>query len=216
MLKHVGKHNNRRVLIVFKELPEPQSHMALVVYTDTLPTPMHDMLIRVVESKAGQSANELADALHKNKFADGRNMLTALHKQGWLKKVQTKQVIVMANAKSQVRLDEINSIIRKLKTGGEGAKQLAELDANTGLYDPAKASNIIDVTQFSAQAQQESEILTNEVIAKQTLTQAEKMETEANKLLAEVERLKKEAYTLDSSLKPKRSRAKVKRKKIAA
>ena len=37
MIKHVGKHNDKKIAIVYREVPS-EAHMALVVYTDTLPT----------------------------------------------------------------------------------------------------------------------------------------------------------------------------------
>jgi len=41
MIKHVGKHNQRKVAIVYKTVPN-EDHMALVVYTDNLPMMIHD------------------------------------------------------------------------------------------------------------------------------------------------------------------------------
>jgi predicted ArsR family transcriptional regulator len=117
MIKHVGRHNEKKVAIVFKTLPNDPSH-ALVVYSDTLPSFIHDGLMAVLESNNGQSAKELADELDKHTMADGRNVLAALHTDGYLTKVETRHVIVEANSKSGVRLDELNKMLGEMNTTG--------------------------------------------------------------------------------------------------
>jgi hypothetical protein len=42
MLKHVGRHGDRKVAIIFREIPG-EEHMCLVIYPDVLPTHFHDM-----------------------------------------------------------------------------------------------------------------------------------------------------------------------------
>jgi hypothetical protein len=37
MLKHIGRHGDRKVAIIFRELPG-EEHMCLVIYPETLPT----------------------------------------------------------------------------------------------------------------------------------------------------------------------------------
>jgi len=117
MIKHVGRHNEQKVAIVFKTLPNDPTH-ALVVYSDTLPTFIHDGMMGVLESKNGQAANELAEELDKHTLGDGRNILQALHTDGYLTKVETRHVVVEANAKSGVRLDELNSMLGEMSTTG--------------------------------------------------------------------------------------------------
>lgn len=221
MIKHVGRHNNKKVVIVFRQLQDMNSHMALVVYTDTMPANYHDNMMKVLESAVGQQAKDFADALHRSVFNDGRNMLQTLHSNGWLKKVQTSQVIVEASPKSHVRLDELNEIINKIDAGGEAADKLKQLDAQRGLYDPAKA--IKEPTDVVADAEIVNEtevptiasdgVLTDEVIAQNTLQQAEQMEAQIKTLEAEVGRLREEAYSMAPSLKPKRKYTR--KKKVA-
>ena len=117
MIKHVGRHNEQKVAIVFKTLPNDPNH-ALVVYSDTLPTFMHDGMMSVLESKNGQAASELANELDKHTLGDGRNILQALHADGYLTKVETRHVIVEANSKSGVRLDELNKMLGEMSTTG--------------------------------------------------------------------------------------------------
>ena len=105
MLKHVAKHNDKKAVILFREVPN-EGHMCLVAYSDLLPRLMHDEIMKVLESQVGQNAENLADALFRNVMADGRNTLESLHMNGLIKKVPTNQVIVTPGGKSTVRLDE--------------------------------------------------------------------------------------------------------------
>ena len=114
MIKHVGRHGDRKVAIVFREVPG-EEHMCLLVYTETLPIAMHDAMVRAIESAACQTAENLGDALFRELFSDGRPMLQTLHAEGMLKKVQTKQVVVTPNPSSHVNLEEMNTILRKMK-----------------------------------------------------------------------------------------------------
>jgi hypothetical protein len=91
-MKHIGKHGDRKICILFRQVPG-EDHMALVIYSDSLPAMLHDEVMKVVESQAGQGAKVLADALFRNTMPDGNNTLTALHGGKFLKKVQTKQII---------------------------------------------------------------------------------------------------------------------------
>ena len=198
MIKHVGKHNQRRVAIVYRKVPD-EAHMCLIAYTDSLPSMVHDEAMKCLESEVGQQAKELADALFRTTMADGTNCLTTLHKGGWLKKVPCNQVIVTPTAKSTVRLDELNDIMDKLEAGGEAAAKLADIDANRGIRGVIQEGRelgqpAVDVTRTGAA--DTAGVLTDDVLADQRITQADKMETEAKALLAEAKRLKQEATQL--------------------
>jgi hypothetical protein len=209
MIKHVGKHNQKRVAIVYRTVPD-EDHMALVAYADSMPSMIHDEVMKVIESDIGQNAKELADALFRTTMADGTNCLTTLHKGGWLKKVPCNQVIVTPTAKSTCRLDELNKLLKKIEDGGDAAATLADMDANRGikgvvqegreLGQPAKpftGTTSADVT---------GDALTDADLATQRTAQANKMEAEAKALLAEAKRLKQEATQL-SQPKAKNVRA---------
>ena len=79
MIKHVGKHNQRKIAIVYRKVPD-EGHMALVMYTDNLPMMVHDEAMKVLESEVGQNAKELADALFRHIMPDGTNCLQHIHK----------------------------------------------------------------------------------------------------------------------------------------
>lgn len=202
MIKHVGKHNQRRVAIVYRKVPD-EAHMALIVYTDSLPMMVHDEMMKCLESEVGQQAKELADALFRTIMADGNNCLTAIHKGGWMKKVPTNQVIVTPTVKSTVRLDELNDIMDKLEAGGEAAARLADIDANRGIKGVIQEGRelgqpAVDVTRTSA-GSVSGDVLTDDVLAEQRTQQADRMEAEAKALLAEAKRLKQEATQLSQS-----------------
>jgi len=194
MLKHIGRHGDRKVVIAYNTVPS-EDHMCLIIYSDSLPTMMHDEVMKVLESAAGQSAKVLADALHRNILPDGANTLGTLHRNGWLKKVQTKQVIVTPNAKTSIRLDELNDAIAKIEVGGEGAKKMAELDATRGFNDPGKQKgrDLGEPAKVEQKSVNTNEALTDADLAKLNLTQAASMEAQAKTLLAEAKRLKEEA-----------------------
>ena len=196
MIKHVGKHNQRKIIIVYKTVPD-ETHMALIAYSDSLPSMIHDEAMKVLESEIGQNAKELADALYRNTMADGNNCLTALHKGGWLKKVPTNQVIVTPTSRSTVRLDELNDILAKLEAGGEAAQRLADLDSNRGTKGVLKTGREVGEPSVNTS----SAVLSDADLAEQRLTQANKMEADAKSLLAEAKRLKDEAKSLTPKAK---------------
>jgi hypothetical protein len=207
MIKHIGRHGEKKVVVAYNTVPG-EDHMALVIYSDALPAMIHDEVMKVVESSAGQSAPILADALFRNIMPDGNNTLGALHKGGYLKKVQTKQVILKPNAKSSVRLDELNEILKKMEGSAEAAKKLADIDAGRGYADPSKnGSRDVGEPVKTEAAVNTSGVLTDADLASQRLDQATKMESQAKTLLAEAKRLKEEASSLAPKTKAKNVRA---------
>jgi len=217
MIKHVGKHNNKKCVILFRTVPN-EDHMCLVIYPDTLPRHIHDDLMGALESEAGQQAKEFSDYLFRFTLSDGSNALTTLHKEGMIKKVPTNQVIVTPNAKSTVRLDELNVILNKMALGEEATNELAALDRNAGYTGKRRPQ---EKTLGEVQAPRESrstpaqvetnikleEILSDDQLATQRIAQAQKMAAEAKMLLAESERLMKEAENLSTNTKEKNVRA---------
>jgi hypothetical protein len=202
MIKHVGKHNQRKVVVVYRMIPD-EEHMALVSYTDALPSLLHDEVMKTLESDIGQQAKELADALFRTTMADGTNCLNSLHKGGLLKKVPCNQVIVTPTANSNVRLDELNDIMRKIEEGGDAAEQLENLDKTRGLRDPNQGRDV------GEPAKAEPAVLSDAELAQQRIDQATQMEAEAQTLLAEAKRLKKEADSMLPKAKNVRKSKKV-------
>lgn len=191
MIKHVGRHNNKKVAIIFRQVPD-EDHMALVVYTEVIPSRLHDEMMKVIESTVGQNAKDLGDALFRHTMADGDNCLTAIHKGGYMKKVPTVQVIVTANASSSCRLDELNDILKQMSGGEDAVKRLADMDSSQGMRGGKDSTR----TSASSVNTSVSDVLSDADIANLRLEQANRMETDAKNLLAEAKRLKEEAKTL--------------------
>jgi len=198
MLKHIGKHNDKRIVLVFRQVPG-EEHMCLVLYSDMLPQLVHDEVMKVLESPVGQNSKELADALHRQTMADGRNCLEVVHKSGYLKKVNTNQVIITPNAKSSVRLDELNSILNEMDKGEEAIKKMADLDKNAGMSAKRREPREVGMPSNTRSQAAEStnvsvtDVLTDDQLAAQRVAQAAKMKLEAQQMLAEAARLEAEA-----------------------
>ncbi len=209
MIKHVGKHNNKRIVLLWRRVPN-EGHMALVTYSDTLPRLLHDEVMKALESPIGQNAKELSDVLFRTTMADGRNALEVLHKEGFIKKVPTSQVLITPTAKSSVRLDELNGILDEMEKGEEAIKKMAEIDSNAGLQTkkrrtaegrevgmpPNNASvsrTNLDVEGTDSAAAYLKGALTDGDLAQSLTSQAEAMKAQAAQLLAEAKKLEQEA-----------------------
>lgn len=192
-LRHVGKIGDRKVAIVFREVPN-ESHMALVVYTELLNRHVHDPLMKCIESDIGQNSENLADALNRTHTNDGKIILQVLHKEGMLKKVQTNQVIMTPNSSTQIKLDELNKILTEMQQGEEAVKRLAEIDQSRGLQTPAEVAKRMKSNQNKQPITSTSnDVLGDAALANNLRQQAQRMAAEAKGLLAESDRLMKEA-----------------------
>ena len=206
-MKHTGKHSDRKVVVLYRQVPG-EDHMALVVYSDVLPRMIHDEVMKALESPIGQNSNDFADVLFRTYMQDGRIVLTVLHKEGMIKKVPTNQILMTPNAKSSVRLDELNSILNEMAKGEEAIKRLQEIDQNRGMTGKARKAeprevgmpvnsraNALVEGNTSAEAAVAG-VLSDADLAKQRLDQANKMRDSAESLLAEAARLETEAQQL--------------------
>lgn len=218
MIKHVGRHNNKKVLILYRTVPD-EEHMCLVTYSDALPSKYHDSIMAILESPVGQNAEPFADALHRNLTHEGRNILGSLHHEGFIKKVPTMQVIVTPTSASQIRLDELNNILSEMKKGEEAVRKMAELDANRGLKGSsgeAQAQINESMAQYNSSKFNETtfadtpastvDVLDDTALANSYLAQASKMEKEALSLTVEAKRLQDEAKKLLPEAPKARSR----------
>jgi len=204
--RHVGKHGDRKVAIIFREVPgEP--HMCLVTYTETINQHIHDPLIRCIESDIGQNSENLADALNRSYTQDGRPILLVLHNEGQLKKVNTEQVVMTPAPNTRIKLNELNKMLNEMKLGEDAVKRMAEMDKSMGLQDPADVARRMRGPQNNTPIVSSGDTLGDASLAKQRLEQAQKMEREAKGLLAEAQRLTTEAQQLDPSLAPKPAKA---------
>lgn len=220
-LKHVGKHLDRKICILFREVPN-EEHMCLVIYPEVLPAPWHDTIMKVLESDIGQQAEQFADALHRSLLPDGRPILETLHMEKMIKKVRTADVTVTPRPGSSIRLDELNVMLNEMKQGEAAIKKMAELDASRGMVAPEVKRSA--EAEFKARQQgfqppvqaSQNGALDDRALAANMLAQAQRMEVEAKGLIAEAARMKKEAERMQPNVvaaettttadKPKRGR----------
>jgi len=193
MIKHVGKHNQKKCILLFREVPD-ETHMCLVVFSDMLPQMIHDEVMKTLESAAGQESSNLADALFRNVMADGNNTLTSLHKMGLIKKIPTNQVLVTPNAKSSVRLDELNKLLNEMTLGKDAAKKYADIDSKESNKKKTVDRDVGEPSRLEASV---ADVLSDSDLARQRLDQANRMKADAARLLAEAENLIAEAVSLD-------------------
>jgi len=202
MLKHIGKHSDRKVVILYHTVPN-EDHMCLLAYSDLLPRMLHDSIMKCLESAVGQQADNFAEAVFRTMLPDGRNILEVLHKEGFMKKVATNQIVMTPTPSQTIRLDELNKLLAEMAVGADAVKRMAEIDAQSGLQakkrdnTPKKNREVGEPVQLEAPLQAGlNDVLSDEVIAKQQLAQAARMKSEAKSLIAEAARLEKEAAAL--------------------
>lgn len=213
--RHVGKHGDRKVAVIFREVPgEP--HMCLVTYPEVLNQHIHDPLMKCIESDIGQNSKNLADALNRAYTKDGQVILQKLHAEGMLKKVNTEQVVMTPAPNIKIKLKELNTILDEMEQGEAAVKKLAEMDASMGLQDPVDVARRMrgdNPVTTPASVQSTGDALGDNALANSFRQQAEKMNREAQGLMAEAQRLMKEANALDPAPVETVSKAKPRAKK---
>ena len=206
MIKHVGKQGDKKVAIIFREVPD-EPHMCLVVYPDQLQQNLHDDLMNAIQSDKGQEARNLGEALHSIVGQDGQTILNNIHKNAFMKKVRTQDVILMPRPNAPgARLDEINKIINDLDTGSKAAQDMAKLDVQAGLADPDKNAAAVQAAAAVAGRPSDTGVLSDEVLANQLMEQANQMKQQIDSLSAEANRLMEEAAGLNPALSVKKKR----------
>jgi hypothetical protein len=188
-IKHIGRirTNKRRCIVAYRTIPgDPYS--ALIIMTEALPADEHDTLIKLVESAAGQQAEELALAMSRAYLPDGRNMLAGFHSTGQLKKVATKDIEMIPNNTTSIPLDKLNEIIAQQR--GVALEDLAVKSANAQKSEEKKEVVVVndEVTKAMDMAAH-SGVLTGEDLAAQLRSQADALFKEAKRLREQAEEL---------------------------
>lgn len=192
-LKHVGRmvRNQRKVVVAYRTIPG-DAESCVVVTTENLMAEEHDSLMRLVESNAGQTAEELGLAMARAVLPDGRNMLAAFHTTGKMVKAPTKDVEMMPDNKTVINLAELNKIIAEQK--GVSIEDLAIKD-NTPVkkevidVNPKVEEDVTDLASVQPLQASETEVITDEQLAAQYRSQADAMFKEAKKLREQAEAL---------------------------
>jgi len=214
-MKHVGKHGDRKVCILFRQVPG-EDHMCLVIYPDTLHAHWQDSIQKALESDIAQQSEELADALHRSYLPDGRPILETLHQERMIKKLRTSDIIVTPTQEAKIRLDELNKMLNEMKQGEAAIKKMAENDASRGMVAPdvkRKAEAEFKATQTAKNdpghvappvlKAGETGALSDRDIASNMLVQAKAMEINARAMIAEAARMKKDAERMDPTVSPR-------------
>lgn len=171
--------NSRKVVVAYKVVPnEPEN--AIVVTTENLMAEEHDTLMKLLESPAGQEAEDLATAMARTPLPDGRNMLSAFHTTGKMVKVPTNSVEMTPNNQTKIKLSELNEII---------AEQRGITVADLSLGNTAAAPIETETDEVNPVEAIQSEVLSDEDLARQYRSQADALYKEAAELRRQAEEL---------------------------
>jgi hypothetical protein len=181
MLKHVGRmvQNQRRIVVAYKTLPNDADH-CVVVTTENLEAADHDSLIKLVESPAGQEAEDLATVMARTKLSDGSTMLARFHTTGKMVKVATKDVEMVPNSNTTILLSELNEVIAQQK--GVSVSDLA-------VKGPETLASVSDVPLSNEPAIVQNEVLDDEALAAKYRSDADRLSKEAAALRRQAEEL---------------------------
>ena len=185
-------HNQRRVIVAYKVLPgEPDD--CVVVTTENLEAGDHDSLIKLVESSAGQEADDLATVMMRTQLSDGSNMLARFHSTGKMIKVKTANVEMIPNQNSTIMLNELNEAIAKQR--GITVNDLA-VTGNDGKTTPILGSTnpAVTASEMAAAAPgvapvPDDGVMTDDVLARKFRSDADRLSKEAAELRRQAEEL---------------------------
>lgn len=127
-LKHVGRVRNtgRRCVIVFREIYDEAGHVidennCLVFETESLPSAEHQELMRIIESEAAQATGDVFHVLGRERLGNSSLALNWLVDTARLRKFPTDNVDLTPDAKTVIRLDTINKIVKMQNAGATEA-----------------------------------------------------------------------------------------------
>lgn len=189
-IKHVGRlvKNQRKVIVAYRVLPGSPEE-CLIIPTESLGAAEHDSVINLVESDAGQSAYEFAEAMSRAVLPDGRNMLAAFHTTGKLLKMPTAEIEMTPSTTQTLILSELNNMI---------AEQQGVTVADLAIKGPNNTQSNNQVSEEPKEPVEvytnkpstpESEVLSDEDLAAQLRSQADTMFKEAKRLREQAEEL---------------------------
>lgn len=189
-IKHIGRltTNKRKVAVAYRTLPG-DAESALIVSTENLTDSDHDILMQLVESSSGQSANELAEAMARTRLSDGAVMLAKFHAQGKLIKVKTTDVEMTPDTNTAINLAELNKIIAEQK--GVAIEDLAITESGAPSAQPVAEVKEMDTTTPTGEAVSTTTegVLSDADLAAQYRSQADRLSKEAAQLRRDAEAL---------------------------
>lgn len=196
-LKHIGRIRNtgKKCIVAYRTLPG-ESNACLIVPTENLPDSYHDSIINLVESTAGQDAYEFAEAMARTNFADGSIMLAALHTQGRMIKMPTREIEMLPRPAVSIVLSELNQIIAEQR--GLAVDELA-LDDGIKRTTTTTPSVKSDPSKTTSQSINEPEIAVTETTTetfKSTDEEAKYYRSQADKMSKQAAELRRKAEEL--------------------
>lgn len=217
-LKHVGrvKNTGRRCVVIFREIYDDKGHVVddqncLIVETDSLPDAEHQDILRIVESEPAQATGDVFNIFARQRLGNGTPALSWLAQTNRLRKVPTNKIEMTPDSRTVLALDKLNKIVKMQKTGASEADIKRVLQDDTDM-PPREASLMAESAQDFKEPTNESEpvqepasqpgtegVLDDSSIAQNYVNQAEMFEKQAIEL-------REQAYKLDPSLKPTRTR----------
>lgn len=182
-LKHVGKirKTGTKIVVVFRQVPgEP--HNALVLGVNSLSDMYHNSLMQLLENEQGQQASHFGEAMATRFFPDGRSMLQAMHVDGRLQKISTKDIDMTPTSSDTISLDKLNELIAEQR--GMTVEEMAGAEAEE------KTAEETTKSESTSAKTDPMAPLTDSDLAKQYRSQADT-------LFKEAQRLRKQADELD-------------------
>ena len=181
MLKHVGRliQTKRKVILAFRTLPGDPTY-CLVVTTENLESGDHDTLMTLVESNAGQNANEFAEVMSRSPLPDGSNMLAKFHQTGKLMKVSTEEVEMTPDLHTTIKLSTLNETI---------ASQRGVTIADLAIKEPGTQTSTTSSPTPTEISSATTDVLSDEQLASSYRSQADQLFKEAKRLREQAESL---------------------------
>lgn len=118
--RHCGvvRSTGSRVFVIWRQLENDPGH-CLVVYRDSLPEVYSNRVAELVLGR-GQSSIELWDVMDKIGTLEGSNMLSVLHRMGYIRKQNTLDVDMHVGGNNKIPLNVLNEEINQSSVVQDG------------------------------------------------------------------------------------------------
>ncbi len=191
-LKHVGrvKNNQRKIVVAYRTIPGDAEN-CIVVTTEILQADEHDTLMKLIESNAGQTAYEFAEAMARTSLPDGRNMLAAFHVTGKMVKMATNLVEMTPDMKTTILLSDLNQAIAQQKgvSIDELALKSSDMQTASVVNTDENSVEVTDIATIQTLAAPADGVLTDDQIASKYRSDADRLYKEAKRLREEADKL---------------------------
>lgn len=173
IIRHCGvvRSTGSRVFVLWRQLENDPAH-CLVVYRDSLPEVYSNKVAELVLGR-GQSSIELWDVMDKIGTLEGGNMLSVLHRMGYIRKQNTLDIDMHVGGTNKIPLNVLNDEINESSVARDGTVKS---------FNPYEKSEQVEYPE-------------RDTIIGRLLEEAEKYEQLAHEN-------RERAYNLDPSLRP--------------